>query len=655
MDLRRAESIFVELLAMPEADRGARLAERCGNDDELRALVERLLRHDDDGMGGFLAPLGPTLANAEPADVPAPDRISHYNIIRMIGQGGMGAVYEATDEKLDRRVALKTLPQEMASNPSWLRRFNREARAVAALNHPNIVTLFSVENDGGVHFLTMELVAGGTLAERIPSGGLPLETFLDTAIALADALMYAHDQGVAHRDLKPTNIVLADDGRPKILDFGLAKFIHGPRQPASPTSPADTITAAGLVFGTPSYIAPEQLKGKNVDHRVDIYSLGAVLFEMVTGHAPFTGDSIAETTSSVLRDRVPSVRADRADMPPELDHIIRKCLSKDASDRYPTARALRDELGELRVGMQSGSVRLRTRRALLPYLAIVAGVIVAGVALFANLRPTTPPSHVNPTTHAPAQTERPRLVVLPFDNLGEAEDEYLVAGIAQEITSRLVEIGGLSVVSRTSSSRLARQGKSILEIGRELNVAYVLDGTVYVERAADGSNTLRVTPELIDVGLDRNIWTQRYSATPAPGEMFDVQSSIAMRVADELHITLASNERNIIRAIPTEDAIAYDNFLLGRFHWHKRTSESLRLAAQYFEKAIERDGGFARAYAGLADAYVLFPLYGIVDVSRADAYDRAEQAARRALALDPKLSAAHTSLAATLFFGRWRF
>jgi len=655
VDWHAAESIFQEVLASPADEREAILVKRCGDDTALRALVERLLAHDDRGMGSFLAPLGPPAASGDAAQPPLPARVGHYAIGAKIGEGGMGAVYEAEDTKLRRRIALKVLPRDLSGDADRLLRFEREARAVARLNHPNIVTLHSVEHAGGLHFLTMELVTGGTLADVIPAGGLPVDRILDLGLSLADAMIYAHDHGIVHRDLKPGNVVLDDGGRPKILDFSLAKILRD--RSGEDQAARDAITAKGFVFGTVSYMAPEQIKGEAVDHRADLYSLGAMLFEMSTGRRPFAGESIADIASAVLRDPVPSPTALRADLPVALDRIVRRCLEKDPERRYPSAEALRDDLAALRQQMETGKMatRAQRRRRRRGGIALAAASLLAVAVVGYQMRHDEGP--VGPGTAATESEPdtRPRLVVLPFDNLGAPDDAYIAAGITQEVMSRLAEVGALSVVSRTSALRYARSEKTVAQIGADLDVSYILEGTVLIERLSDGTDSVRVTPQLIDVARDAHLWSERYAASLAPGAVFRVQSRIAERVAAAMDLTLAAAERRAIQAAPTADAQAWDNYLLGSFQWHKRTTRSVALAASYFEKAVAADPEFAEAHAGLADAYALFPLYGVAELSRAEAYDRAESAARRAIALDEGLAAAHTALAVTRFYGRWDF
>lgn len=657
VDWRKAESIFHDVAGAPPDRRDAVLAEKCGNDTALRLLVERLLAHDDSGMGSFLDPLG---ASGLPPqeEPPPPERIGHYEIIGKIGEGGMGTVYEARDTKLGRRIAVKMLPSAVAGDVDRMLRFEREARAVAALNHPNIVTLHSVEEVDGLHFLTMEYVAGEKLSEVIPPDGLSIEHFLELAIPVTDAMIYAHDRGIVHRDLKPGNVVLDKQGRPKVLDFSLAKFLDTPRSVRR--SEEDSITAAGSVFGTVSYMAPEQLQGQEVDHRADLFSLGAVMHEMATGRRPFVGDSIPEIASSILRDEPQRVTERRPDLPLALDRILERCLQKNPNDRFQSANDVYAELTALQKEVQSGEVVLAKHPLLTklwrrrPKRFVAAGaigllIVFAGYPRMAEWMRTRTGDHLDVSSSIGSGLQNVastnRLVVLPFENLGAPEHDYIAAGITQELISRLAAIRDLRVISRTSSARYAGTDKSIAQIGRELHVAYVLEGTVDTERHADGSRGVRVTSQLIDVVDDTPLWANRYAVDLVPGEIFGVQANLAEKVATAMNVTMAEPEPSALRGPPTSDATAYNSYLRGLFHWNKRALEP---AAQDFEQAVLRDPEFAPAQAGLADAYVLFPLYGVKTLSRTEAYDRAEGAARRAIDID-------ASLAATLFYGHWDF
>lgn len=663
MDWRRAEAIFHEIAGAPPEKRGALLTERCAGDAVLRQLVERLLAHDDSGMGSFLSPLG--AADGPQDELPPPSRIGHYDILAKIGEGGMGTVYEARDTKLGRRIALKVLPSEVAGDRDRLIRFEREARAVAALNHPNIVTLHSVEDVDGLHFLTMEFVQGERLSEVIPPDGLSIERFLELSIPITDAIVYAHGRGIVHRDLKPGNVVLDSEGRPKVLDFSLAKFIH--RQESERPSDADSITAAGSVFGTVSYMAPEQLQARAVDHRADLFSLGALMFEMVTGRRPYIGESIAEIASSILRDETPRVADTRPDAPVAVDRILERCLKKDPNDRIQSAREVLARLKDLQQQVQSGEVVLGKHTLITRMwrgtpkrvLTISAAVVLVALASYFILLSWRGGRSSGPSRGSSVASielleidSANRLVVLPFANLGDSDHDYIAAGITQEVISRLAEIQGLRVISRTSSVRYVGTDKPIEQIGEELHVAYALEGTVDTEQHSDGRRSVRITSQLIDVSNDTHLWADRYAVDLIPGEIFALQANVAEMVAHAMNVTIADTELVALRQTATTDAAAYNSYLRGLFHWKQR---SVAQSAIDFEEAISRDPEFARAHAGLAGAYVLFPLYGVKTLSRAEAYDRAEEAARRAIELDASLAAAEASLATTLFYGRWDF
>jgi eukaryotic-like serine/threonine-protein kinase len=442
--------------------------------------------------------------------------LSHYRIIAAIGAGGMGEVYRATDTKLERDVALKLLPAEMASDPERLARFQREARAVAALNHPHIVTIFSVEEGDGVHLLTMELVEGQSLDHVIPQGGLPADRIVEIAGALADALAAAHDKGIVHRDLKPANVMVTNESRVKVLDFGLAKDVR------AQTSNDATLTSvgqtqAGVVMGTPAYMSPEQISGRPLDHRTDIFSLGVVLYEMATGRRPFQGTSPAELVSAILRDTPPSVTDVRADLPSDLARIIRRCLEKDPSHRVQTARDVSNEFRDLArqtsrttstptsatravatpVVATSGKTRFsraKTRAAWkLPALAAltISMAMVGYLVLHSRIW--------RPASRAPEAATNPGVIrsiaVLPLDNYsGDSKQEYFVEGMTDELTTDLANISQLRVISRGSAMQFKGEKRPPTpEIAKILNVDAVVEGSVL--RSGD---KVRITAQLID-------------------------------------------------------------------------------------------------------------------------------------------------------------
>jgi serine/threonine protein kinase len=508
--------------------------------------------------------------------------LSHYRITAAIGAGGMGEVYRATDSKLGREVALKVLPAEMAGNPDRLARFQREARSVAALNHPNIVTLYSVEEADSVHFLTMEFISGQSLDHRISEGGLPVDRLTAIAQALAEALCAAHEKGIVHRDLKPANVMVTDEGGVKVLDFGLAKDV------AEPTPDETTLTSVGrtqvgVVIGTPAYMSPEQIAGRAVDHRTDIFSLGVVLYEMATGHRPFHGHSSAELASAILRDTPPFVTDLRPDLPADLARITRHCLEKEAANRVQTAREVATELRRIvNVSRSSGSLG------------------------------------------PPASDAGPSIAVMPFQNLSsDPENEFFSEGLAEEILNALSQVEGLSVAARASSFYFKGKAAEIGEIANRLRVANLLQGSV--RRAG---NRIRVTVQLVDARNGFQLWSERYDRQME--DIFELQDEIAQAIAERLKVTLGAAA---IR--PTENIEAYELYLKGRHHWHQRLPGSLQAAIQCFEQTIKLDPQYALAYAALADCYGILRFYGFVtaEASRAPAHAAIAEAVRLAPSL----------------------
>ncbi len=515
------------------------------------------------------------------------DRLGHYTIVSLLGSGGMGAVYRATDTSLGRDVALKVLPSEMAGDPERLERFRREARAVAALNHPHIVTIHSVEQAEGVHFLTMELVSGRPLDRVLADEPMPVERLLDIAQALAAALAAAHEKGIVHRDLKPANVIINISGRVKVLDFGLAKT-----RAAGASLPGDDATGlateAGTVLGTPAYMSPEQVSGLDVDHRTDVFSLGVMLYEMATGVRPFRGRSSAELASSILRDSPRPVTDLRATVPSELARVIARCLEKDPSARFAT----------------------------------MADVLRA----------------LKPGAAAPAEPG-PSVAVLPFQNLSaDPDNEFFGDGLAEELLNVLTQIDGLRVAARTSSFSFKGKAIDIGEIGAKLHVATVLEGSV--RRAG---NRVRVTVQLIDVANGFQLWSERYDREMA--DIFDVQDEIARAIAERLKVTLTGGGAGRLVKPATGNVQAYELYLRGRTLLLKRGKHVVE-GTECLRRAVEMDPRFAAAWAGLADTYTVRGYWGMAPPG--DTMPKALTAARRAVELDPELAEGHCALAMAL-------
>ena len=582
--------------------------------------------------------------------------LGHYRILRLIGQGGMGAVFLAEDTKLHRKVALKVLPTEMASNADRLARFQREAQAVAALNHPHVVTIHSVEEEGGIHFLTMELVEGMSLNHAIPPGGLPLAKVFDIGIALADALAAAHEKGILHRDLKPANVMVTRDGRVKVLDFGLAKLVSrssgegraagGAAVSSAPTetAPRDrSLTDTGLAVGTVPYTSPEQVGGETVDARTDIFSLGVVLYEMATGRRPFGGKSNAETISSILRDAPRPVTEARQDAPRHLGRIIDHCLQKDPEARFQSAKDVRNELRGLRSELDPAPSRATIGvggSRPWPWAAGGAAVLVIAVAALwlggrRLIEPGPAGQAAKPSGDAASATSTPdakSIAVLPFVNMSsDAEQEYFSDGISEELLNLLAKIRQLRVTSRSSAFSFKGQKLEIREIARRLNVAHVLEGSV-----RKSGNRVRITAQLIKADSDAPLWSQTYDRTL--DDIFAIQDEIASDVVKHLRVTLLGAAPSARKTNPEAYALYLQAVQLGR----QRTTEGLERSDALFRKVLEIDPRYAPAWDEFARNSMNEASLGLL--SGEEAYARASEAAGKALQIDPEYARSHARL-----------
>jgi len=572
-------------------------------------------------------------------------QIGRFRIEQEMGRGGMGVVYLAQDTNLGRLVALKTLPPEIGQNRELLSRLRREAKILASLNHPNIATIYEELQEGGISYLVLEYIAGDTLSERLRRGPLALEEALSVGLQVAEALSAAHNQSVVHRDLKPGNIKITPEGKIKVLDFGLAKAT-GSQCPALQS----TATEPGKMFGTPAYMSPEQARVKEVDSRGDIWSFGCVLYEMLTGEIPFKGETSSDTLANILH-KEPNWQVLPQTTPPNIQVLLRRCLEKDPRSRLQN---MGDAVIEIR---ETLSPPLTAPPATRPALAspepgvaakassrrigLVIGatilVVVAGIAAWlVNRKPSV------------LVAKEIRLVVLPFENLGSAEDEYFAAGITDAITARLATIHGLAVISRQSATQYKKREKTTQQIADELQVDYILEGTVQRERPSDPTSRVRIIPQLIKASNDTHVWAQPYDNDMS--EVFRMQSDLAEQVAQGLNITLVEHERLSLRSRPTENIEAYDYFLRGNEYVHRGELENdFKIAIQMYERAVELDPKFALAYAQLSWAHAL--MYWMY-------YDRTDQrlamakkAVDRALQLAPDSPETHLALGRYYYHG----
>jgi len=572
--------------------------------------------------------------------------LAHYHITAALGTGGMGEVWRATDTKLGREVALKILPAEMAADASRLDRFRREASLLAALDHPGVVGIYSVEEADGLHFLTMQLVEGDSLDRLIPADGFPAPRILEIAAALADALAAAHEKGIVHRDLKPANVMMTEDGRIKVLDFGLAK-IAAPEtgEPVHSAAATELHTREGVVLGTVPYMSPEQISGRVVDHRTDIFSLGVLLYEMASGRRPFAGGSTAELASAILRDAPPALTTLRTDLPERLVRVIARCLEKDPGDRYPTMRDLLDAL-RAPASRHDDPPALPKPEARRPSrtigLAVGAALLVA-LAAYLLVRTGVVP----PFRSAEQATVAPRIrsiAVLPLDNYsGDPNQDYFAEGMTDELTSDLARISRIRVISRGSAMQF--QGKnrpSTPEIAKALDVDAVVEGSVI--RSGD---RVRINAQLIDARADHHLWAKSFERSSK--DVLALQDELASAIARAINVQLTPAEQSRLESAPSVNPEAYDAYLKGRYFFNRPSDENLQLAIARFEDALAINPNFVPALSGLSDAY-LWAGYNEGFLTASEARPKAKAAAEKAIRLDDRSAEAHTSLAVFKFF-----
>jgi serine/threonine-protein kinase len=558
--------------------------------------------------------------------------IAHYRIEAELGAGGMGVVYRAHDEKLGRDVALKLLLNDIVGDERARARLLEEARKAAALNHPSICTIHEAGMAGGRTYIAMEWVQGQPLSKRIPTHGLPVETAVAWAAQIAEGLAHAHERGIVHRDLKPGNVVITSEARAKILDFGIARRVD----PDGAALTATTMSATGAMAGTPYYLPPEVLRGVSADARGDIWALGVLLHEMLSGERPFAGATEFELGAAILNaDPKPLP----ARVPPALAAIVHRCLAKDPAARYRSAGEVRAALEVVRSASpdaHAAPAAVPSRRAL-PLVQIIAAIVIvlALVALLPRF------ASYGPVAHGPIRS----LAVLPLENLsGDPQQEYFADGMTEELIASLSNLENVRVISRTSVMRYRHTTKSVPQIGRELAVDAVIEGSAM--RAGD---RVRITAQLIRAAEDQHLWAKSYERDMR--DVLALQGEVSQAIAAEIRVALSPHGLERARAAPVDPA-AYEEYLKGRYEWSKRTAESLGLAMKHFERAIGLDSTYAMAYSGLADVYAVMPPH-VRGVRAADVMPRARMMAERALRLDPGLARAHATLG--LIMGQFEY
>ena len=555
-----------------------------------------------------------------------------YQIIEELGKGGMGKVYKVQDTKIKEKIALKLIKPEIAKDKNTIERFSNELKFARKIRHKNICQMFDLGEEQGTHFITMEFVEGQDLKKLIrQTGQLAIGTTINIARQVCDGLVEAHKLGVVHRDLKPSNIMIDADGNARIMDFGIARSVEG-----------KGITGAGVMIGTPEYMSPEQVEGKEVDQRSDVYSLGVILYEMVTGQVPFEGDTpftIGVKHKSEIPKNPKELNPNLSD---DLSFVILRCLEKDKEERYQSAEEVHSALTNIEKGMPTTervapekksltskeiTVTFGLRKLLVPALVIVA-IAIIGMFLWKPWAYNESP--------LPGE-QKPSIAVLPFKDLSPKMDQqHLCSGIPSDLVQRLTQVEDLWIPAWASSSTFNAENMDIKELGKKLNVETVLTGTL--QKADD---RLRITVELINIANNDVIWTDRYERDE--GGIFELQDDVTLAIIDKLKVNLLGKEKAGLVKRYTDNTEAYNQYLLGRHFWNKRTNIDMLKSIEYFEKAIELDPSYALAYAGIADAFVT--LAGWLAIPAKQAFPKAREQAKRALEIDGMLAEAYSSLA----------
>jgi serine/threonine protein kinase/Tfp pilus assembly protein PilF len=537
--------------------------------------------------------------------IPSGSRLGPYEVGVRLGAGGMGEVYRATDTRLGRDVAIKVLPAHSSSNEEMIAALTREAKAIAALSHPNILAVYELDQEGGTTYVVTELLEGETLRERLRGGPLPWRRAVEIAASIADALAAAHARGIVHRDVKPENVFITTEGLVKVLDFGLAVT----RQPVTnaPENATEVRVDDGKISGTIGYMSPEQVVGGDIDATSDIFSLGCLVYETLSGLRPFQRSATGETLAAILREDPAPLSLSGSSLPPELARLTLHCLEKKPSERFQSARDLAFALRATLTDSATGSIA---------------------------------------ATVAPKKKQTRSIAVLPFVNVGsDANTEYLSDGITETLINHLAQLPKMRVIARATAFRYKGTATDATAAGRELDVDMIVTG-----RVQQFGEMLRIQAELVDVRDDRQLWGENFNRKMA--DVFAVQDEISSQIAEKLRANLTGVAKRRLKKRDPRTAEAYQLYLKGRFYWNKRTAENFQKGIEAFREAIDLDPTYALAYAGLADCYNLLNTYSVLAAH--DAFPKAKAAATRALELDDSLPEAHASLAFVTFFYEWK-
>jgi len=564
--------------------------------------------------------------------------ISHYKIFEKLGEGGMGIVYKAEDTRLKRTVALEFLPPELTRDPEAEERFIQEARAASAIEHNNICTIYEInetkpapgEPGDGQIFIAMACYEGETLREKISRGPLRIEEALDIASQVSNALQEAHEKGIVHRDLKPANVMITRKGQAKIMDFGLAK-LRGQKK----------LTREGTTVGTVAYMSPEQARGEEVDHRTDIWSLGTVLYEMITAHIPFEGEYEQAVVYSILNEDPKPMTGLRTGISIELERIVSKTLEKNPNERYQHLDEVLVDLRAIARVPESRAItfsQTKAKRFRAKHTYIYAGIVILLLILLAGRFILFP----GDMQQAEAIDS---VAILPLENIsGNPDQEYFAQGMTEALITELSKIKALRVISRTSAMRYKNTDKSLPQIANELSVDAVVEGSALL-----AGEHVRITAQLIEAATDRHIWADSYERELR--DIITLQKEVAHTIAQEIRITVTKEEQGRLAQVRPVNPEAYELYLKGRYFWDKRTPEAMTKGIEYFRQAIREDPDYALAYTGLADSYHLLASYSIL--APMEAFPKAKEAALKALEIDGTLAEAHNSLAATELLYDW--